>query len=192
MPVYAHLEYHDVPCPNCGVALKCGYEPEPCFITFQWGYCASRTAYGPASAYQVGDNIYWRPCRDGLVRGETSFERGCYFNVGNPVLHDVIVLDVGTDTGHFPQWCGMCETAIGGAAVHIENNVIKSAWAFLAGQITPDIPAVYYTQRDGYMVDLPATTAEPWQAVNVYVKQDNGIWKPMREWEFRGPSYFDY
>ncbi len=189
MPVYAHLEHHDVPCPNCGAALKCGFEPEPCFITFQWGYCASRSAYGPA--YQVGDNIYWRPCRDWLVRGETSFDGGYSFNVGDPALSEVIVLDVGTDTAHFPQWCSVCGVAIGGAALLIENNVIKSVWAFLRGQLTPDIPAVYYTQLNGETVDLPAAEAEPWQAVNVYVKHDENFWMPMREWEFRGPSYFD-
>ena len=190
MPVYAFLEYHDVPCPNCGTALKCVFEPEPCYITFQWGYCTSRTAYGSA-IYQVGDEVYWRPCRDGVVRGETSFDSGYHFNIGDPALVDVIVLDVGTDVAHFPQWCSLCGQAIGGAALHIENNVIKSAWAFLRGHLTLDIPAVYYTQLDGEMVDLPAATAEPWQAVSFYVKQDNGTWKPMREWEFNGPSYFD-
>ena len=191
MPVYAFLEYHDIPCPSCGVPLTCVFEPEPCYILFGWGYCASRTAYG-AATYQIGDEIYWRPCHDGVVRGETSFDSGYRFNAGDPALAEVIVLDVGTDTAHFPQWCSRCGQAIGGAALHIKNNVIESAWAFLAGQITSDIPAVYYTQPGGEMVDLPASEAAPWQAVNVYVKQDSGVWKPMREWEFRGPSYIDY
>ncbi len=189
MPSYASLQYHDIPCPSCGAALKCVFEPKPCYITFQWGYCIGTTAYS-TKVYQVGDEIYWRPCRDGIVRGETSFDGGQNgFNVGDLALANVIVLDVGV--GHFPQWCSVCGQAIGGAALHIENNVIKSAWAFLHGQITPDIPAVYYTQRDGEMVDLPASEAAPWQAIKVYVKQDDGTWKPMREWEFGGPSYFD-
>ena len=106
MPSYAFLVYKKLPCPHCGKPLKCGYEPEPCYITFSWGYCAGRT---PVGDYEVGDTIKWRPCRDGRVRGWTSFGGAFGFydgcNFGSPEIKDLIVTDVGTDVAHFPEHC---------------------------------------------------------------------------------------
>jgi hypothetical protein len=190
LPVHAFLEYHDIPCPNCGVPLKCVYEPEPCYITFDWGYCATR--YVADAVYQVGDPIYWRPSRDGVVRAWASFGSGCSFNHGDPALSSVIVTDFGTDTAQFPLKCQVCGECIGGAALHIRDNVIVSAWAFLPGQLKPGVPAVYHApDGGGGMVEVPAAEAEPWQVINVYVEQEDGTWKPMPEWEFRLMDHFE-
>ena len=191
LPVYAFLEYQNINCPSCNSPLTCGYEPGPCYITFQWGYCAARTAGG--SAYHVGEEIQWRQCRDGIIRAWTCFDGGYRFNVGDPAIVSVIVTDVGTDTAHFPQLCRFCGNPIGGAALHIKHNKITSAWAFLPGQLRSGLPAVYYdTNRGGDgIVEIAPMEAEPWQVVNCYVEQDDGTWKPMPEWEFRVCDYFD-
>jgi len=190
MPSYAYLEYDIIPCPNCCAPLWCGYEPEPCYITFQWGYCPAR--FPGERIYRVGDDLCWRPCHDGLIRAWTGFDGGNRFNVGDPAIASVIVTDVGTDVAHFPQKCQRCGSVIGGAALHIKQNAIVSAWAFLPGQIRSGLAAVYYTVADdGRLVQIPVAEAEPWQVVNYYVEQADGSWAPMPEWEHRGCDHFE-
>lgn len=187
MPVYAFLKHRDLPCPLCAAPLWCEYERKPCYITFQWGYCETR--YGYESAYQVGETIYWRPCRDGVVRGWTSF-RGESFNVGDPLLPSIIVTDVGTDAAHFPQACQACGGRLGGAALHIRGNTIAAAWAFTPELLRSNIPAVYLTVTPGGEIHLlPEAEAEPWQLVHHYVEQQDGTWLPMPEWELRGNDH---
>ncbi len=162
MPTYAYLAYHHVTCPDCGTDLQCAYAPEPCYITFQWGYCPHRA---PDSViYQMGDTIYWRPSRDGIVRGWTSFD-GYSCNVGDPTIENIIVTDVGTDVAHFPKRCQACQQPIGGAAVEIRGGRICTVWAFRPGELKVS------------------------EFVDHYIIRDDGSLEAKSEWAFRT---FDY
>ena len=127
-----------------------------------------------------------------MVRGWTCFDGGRRFNDGAPAINSIIVTDVGTDVANFPTECPECGNRIDGAALHIDRNVIASAWAFAPGQLIEGAPAVHPGVRDlGESVQIPASEVDTWWAADYYLPQGDGTWKPMSDWEFRTFDYID-
>jgi len=190
MPLYAFVRYDQIPCPHCGAILPNASQGHPLYITFQWGYCPSR--WPSEVIYRVGDSVYWRTCRDGVVRGWTTFDGGKAFNVGDPAINALIVTDVGSDVAHFPTSCPACGKPIGGAALHIERNRIISAWAFAPGRLIEGAPPGSPGVRDyGELVEFSPEEAENWWGADYYVPGDDGKWTAMRDWEYKGSDYND-
>jgi hypothetical protein len=154
MPNYAFLEYAHLPCPNCGGRLHCGYEPEPCYITFQWGHCSSRQPLMTEYNYQIGDVIKWRSCPGAEVAAWVYFRDGSG-NIGSPEIQHLIVADVGTDVSHLPTSCKHCGAEIAGAAIEIRQNKIVHTFAYLPGNII-DVEVTDY-----YLVDGDGLTPMP-------------------------------
>ena len=162
MPVYAHLENQDLPCPECGSSLRIEAQPWTHYIKFWWGYCASRS---PGEVvYRIGDAINWRSGKDGVVHEWASFGARS-FNVGDPRFADLTVTDIWGDVCQLPWNCLTCGTAIGGAAIEIRAGLIEDVWIFRPDELASE--AYYLIQPDGSRLR-------------------------MQEWENRHPRESDY
>lgn len=131
-----------VVCPGCKTTLGDS-------VAFQWGICPRTRPYA------VGEDVEWLRDDEGEISppGERI---GDHFNVGRPVLTDVVVRD--RSAFEFGTVCPVCEEVYAGVVTAIKHGRFAGASIFERGDLPTD-DDVFEVRQDGSLEPHPEVTA---------------------------------
>jgi hypothetical protein len=141
----------------------------------------------------VGESIYWRPSKDGIVRAWVGFSDDHSLNAGDPAIHHLIITETGADIVYFPSTCSTCKQTNGGGALEIVENVIVKAWAFKADELIPGYAPLYRRWQDDLKewINITPSEAFSYEIVAEYLVNMDGSLTPKPEWADRTLSSWE-
>ncbi len=146
MPRYSYVQA-PLHCPECNTYVAD-------ILCILWGYSTS-SIFSSKDAYQIGDAIRWRACRDGSVPAWSYFttEPGQppHGNIGDPSVRDLVVRDWWYRSGSY-----RCPEGhrIGGGAVEIRDGVVTRVWLHPPGEFEDDETDIYLIADDGQLLPM--------------------------------------
>jgi hypothetical protein len=150
-------------CPSCGIRVSDR-------VLFQWGYCHWPGAFR-SRMYHVGAPLEWKRCSDGSIRSWAYFAEGAYagtIQIGDPTIKHLITRDVtqfSMDPALHPRPCQECGTILEGAAVEIQDGVVRRAWIYAPGELDKSARDFLF-EPDGTVTPVPAWVEHPLETVH--------------------------
>jgi hypothetical protein len=129
-------------CPSCKTTLGDS-------VAFTWGMCPR------AKPYNVGEDVQWLRDDEGEI-APPGEKIGEIFNVGRPVLTDVVVRD--RSAFEFGAVCPVCEEVYAGVVTAIKHGRFAGASIFERGDLPTD-DDVFEVNQDGSLQPHPEVMA---------------------------------